>query len=89
MDKEQTERIEELLKELAKEPKEKSVSTLTKEQNTDLLELLEFWGQIKAVVSLGSSIGKGLKWLVVFIATYAALKADLLGWLKTILVGHK
>jgi len=54
----------------------------TPAQAKALIELASLWSQIKAVVSLGSAIGGGLKWLIVFAATWAAFKAGFLDWLK-------
>lgn len=47
-----------------------------------LKEMALLWSQIKATVSLGSSIGSIMKWIVVFIAAWAALKAGFFDWIK-------
>lgn len=54
----------------------------TPAQAKALIELAGLWSQIKAVVSLGSAIGGGLKWLIVFAATWAAFKSGVLEWLS-------
>lgn len=59
------------------------VVVFTPDQARALIELATVWGQIKAVVSLSSAIGGGLKWLIVFAATWAAFKGGVLDWIRT------
>lgn len=82
MDKQQADKITELLDQLTNKADKKDITVFTDEQSTALLELATFWGQVKAAAALGSKIGSGLKWVVVFIASWAALKAGIVDWLK-------
>lgn len=48
-----------------------------------LREMALVWGQLKAVVSLGGTLGKGLKWFIVFAGMWVALKGGLLEWIRS------
>ncbi len=82
MDKKQAEDITELLEQLKDKANKKDITVFTEEQSLALLELATFWNQVKAAAGLGSKIGSGLKWLVVIIASWAALKAGIVDWLR-------
>lgn len=81
MDKQQADEITKLLNDLT--DKTNDMTVFTEEQSKTLLELATFWNQVKAVVSLGASLGNGLKWVVVIVATYAALKSGIVDFIKT------
>lgn len=82
MDRRTTENVSDTLDELKEMLKKKEMIVFSPEQAAVLIELAEFWKSIKSVISLGSAIGGGLKWFLVFFATWAALKSGLMEWLK-------
>ena len=55
----------------------------TPEQAKGLKEVATIWGHIKSVVVLGGALGRGLKWLVMIVAIWAAFKGGLLEWIKS------
>ena len=84
MDRRKSEDVAETLEELKEMLKKDKMVVFTSEQARILVELAEFWKGIKSVISLGSALGGGLKWLLVFFATWAALKSGLIEWLKAV-----
>ena len=86
MNKQQADKITEILDELTKKADKEGMTVFTDDQAKALLELASFWSQVKAAAALGSKLGSGLKWVVVLIASWAAFKAGIIDWVRAVAV---
>ena len=61
---------------------DEEIIVFTSDEAKALQEMAVVWGQLKAVVSLGGTLGKGMKWFVLFVGAWIAFKAGVLDWIR-------
>lgn len=75
------------LAKLVKAVDDGDIVIFTVEEANAIREVAKTWVQLKAVVALGGTLGGFMKWAVLFAASYFAIKAGLIDWLRDGLKG--
>lgn len=74
-------RLLEAFKKAEEDNPDGNLVTFTKPQAQALLEVAKWWIALRGVSLIGGALGSAVKWFVLIIGAWIALKAGVIGWI--------